>query len=458
MLRLFFISAASLLFIACSSQNQLPRKPVEMVIADPEPSHENGNEKNSKPPAEPEPVFIPERAKDSILDPKIKSVRFRQKGSDFSLPILELNAPGRIELSFDDLRGDLRNYSYLIKHHNADGSISLLTENEYIDGFPTNYIDSYTYSLNTLQPFVHYTLELPNQNVQFLKSGLYTVHVFANNNPEETILIQKFYILEQRVSIEAEVKRATMVSKREEYQEVDFVIQTGDYTIDDPFSGLYVEIQQNGRTDNKAKGLKPIFIRDNLIDFNLEGPNVFKGGNEFRYVDMRSIRFLGDQIKKSEQGDSLQHIYLINDPKRSFQVYTEMYDINGERVYNTTDGSDPDREADYVWTHFTLPYSYEIDQPVYVFGALSGWKLLPEFKMEYNEERGAYEAQILLKQGYYNYGYAIDSEDSGADLQFFEGSHFQTENQYQILVFNRKPGTRYDALVGFTSLNSRTGF
>ena len=79
--------------------------------------------------------------------------------------------------------------------------------------------------------------------------------------------------------------------------------------------------------------------------------------------------------------------------------------------------------------------------------------------MYYDADRRAYRCQALLKQGFYNYAYAVNMQGKDyADLSFLEGSHWQTENDYQILVYNREIGSRYDRLVGFATFSSNDLF
>ena len=46
--------------------------------------------------------------------------------------------------------------------------------------------------------------------------------------------------------------------------------------------------------------------------------------------------------------------------------------------------------------------------------------------MKYDSEKGLYEADIYLKQGYYNYEYILLKNDGNAISTFIEGTHFET--------------------------------
>ena len=65
-----------------------------------------------------------------------------------------------------------------------------------------------------------------------------------------------------------------------------------------------------------------------------------------------------------------------------------------------------------------------------------------------------YEASLLLKQGWYNFEYVIKQSNGNLDFKALEGNHYETENDYLILVYYRDPRERYDKLIGYYSVNS----
>ena len=64
--------------------------------------------------------------------------------------------------------------------------------------------------------------------------------------------------------------------------------------------------------------------------------------------------------------------------------------------------------------------------------------------MYYNPEAGAYEADVLLKQGYYSYRYlCVEHTDAGTVVYNADGDYYQTENEYTTLLYHRPQGARY---------------
>ena len=85
-----------------------------------------------------------------------------------------------------------------------------------------------------------------------------------------------------------------------------------------------------------------------------------------------------------------------------------------------------------------------------VSGQWTGYNFLPEYKMRFDEQEQMYVAEILMKQGYYNYLYLFvpDGSSEGSTIEA-EGSFYQTENEYTIFVYARLQGERYDRLLGY---------
>ena len=69
--------------------------------------------------------------------------------------------------------------------------------------------------------------------------------------------------------------------------------------------------------------------------------------------------------------------------------------------------------------------------------------------MTWNDTDKLYQANVLLKQGYYNYQYVLRQPNGKIVLVPSEGNFFQTQNTYQALVYYRGAGDRTDRLVAY---------
>jgi hypothetical protein len=114
-------------------------------------------------------------------------------------------------------------------------------------------------------------------------------------------------------------------------------------------------------------------------------------------------------------------------------------------------------DGDYASIQFQLSATDALPtgSEVYVIGEFTDWKLKPEYKMNFNENRARFDLDVMLKQGRYEYVYAIyDNETMQPDESIFEGNHANTENEYMILVYNKNLQFNYDELIGSVIFNS----
>ena len=397
------------------------------------------------------------RYDDYIYDDSIKTVLLHKLGSQMSYPIINIRAKELIKLSFDDLRRDNSIYNYTVIHCNANWEPSNLEQNEYIEGFFEDELFDFEYSSNTDLYYTHYNLTLPNENMKMTLSGNYIIKVYKVNDAAHPILTKRFMMYESNVSVELNIKRATDVNESYFRQEVDFKINHDGYDIKDPFGRLNVVLMQNYRWDNAIFGLEPKFIKDTELNYDFNnGENVFDANNEFREFDLKSIRYNTIRVKKIEFSifDKMQHAYLLNDERRSFKQYYSKVDLNGNFLVKRNEGENSEIEADYVKVHFTLPYSPPInDGSLYLFGKFCDWKFKEELKLDYDTVNRHYTKEVLLKQGYYNYLYCFvkDGSKNTGDIAMVEGSHYETKNEYSLLVYYREINDSYDRLVGFAT-------
>ena len=390
-----------------------------------------------------------------VFRDNIKTVQFHRTGWDLSPPLMEFNSGETLTLSFDDLDADGKEYLFTIVHCDADWKPSQLEKYEYIDGYFEDFIYEYRFSSNTIVPYTHYELIFPTADLQPKLAGNYMMKVFVENE-DSLCFTRQFRIVEKKVTIEGNIKQATEISQRNYKQEVDFVINTGNYRIVNPYRDLKVVIRQNGRWDNAIRNLKPKMAVSGKVDYNYDYENVFNGNNEFRSADFKSLNYYTENIQRIEYTHEGYQVYLKPAEKRTFRVYKLEDDINGKFKIKTEDQDLSEIASEYVNVRFTLKYPAPmVDADIFVLGELSDWNFVEANKMSYNFKSKSYEKTMLLKQGYYNYHFVIKYHDEEAgDAAFIEGNHWETENEYTIYVYNREPGDQYDKLIGVANLIS----
>lgn len=398
------------------------------------------------------------RYDDYIYKPTIKTVQFHESSWEYAAPVIPLNSGQQLQLSFDDLDGDQKRYSLSFVHCNADWTPSDLVISEYLTGFFDLNIINFTYSMNTFQKYTHYSIMLPQQNITFTKSGNYLMYVYLEGNKQDLVLSRRFMVYDSKATIAASFRQTIGGDEQYHKQHIDFTIASPGYDINNPYKDLKVTITQNNRWDNAVTNIKPTFVGGNQLTYSLDDASTFNGGNEFRFFDVRSLRFLTEKVKEIYRDDKLQnHVVLYPEGSRAAKPYLFYNDFNGNfLIHNSETQGNQDVEADYVFVEFFLPYpTPEAKGNFYVMGKLTDWHMSRLSKMTYNYTRLGYEATLYLKQGYYNYEYVLsDDAKKGGNEIVTEGDHWDTENDYNVYVYHRKFGTYYDQLIGYKKLNS----
>ncbi|MFI5164019.1 MAG: DUF5103 domain-containing protein [Bacteroidia bacterium] len=410
------------------------------------------------------------RYEDYVYKKNIRTVQCHKADWEFSPPVIQLGTADKIKLMFDDLDSDSKNYRFTIIHCDANWQPTThVVQSDYINGFFDDNITDYQYSKNTIQRYVHYELLFPTENLKPTKSGNYILKVFLDYDQNNVILTRRFMVLDEHVQIIPDVHRPSIIEDYDYNQEVDFTIKTRGYQITNPYDDLKIVLMQNDRYDNAITKLKPLFVKDDELTYNYDKDNVFPGGNEFRAFDISGLSWRSEQIKNvtypgqdtsREIRDSIRtyHVYLSPDKRRNGFRYTTEYDKNGKFKINRAESSPgaSTTEAEYVFVKFSLPMTAPVaDGVIYLIGELTEWKYSNDFKMKYNYTEHAYELTLFLKQGYYNYEYTyLKDKDKVGDETFIEGTHYETENDYVIYVYNTPMGSNYDQLIGMKRFNS----
>ena len=359
-----------------------------------------------------------------------------------------------LTLSFDDIIGDEADYYYTIEHYNFDWSPSQLSKNEYLEGFDNVRIMDFTNALNTLQPYTHYELTVPNNNVKQLKvSGNYILSIYNSNR--ELVFSRKFMVYEPLAQINAEIKRSRDLNFIDEKQVVNFSINSPDLLLKNPEENVKVSVVQNNNLKLAINNLKPQYTIANELIYRYDTESSFWGGNEFIQFDNKELRVTTADISSVEL-EELYHHYLYLDFTRKNQPYTYNPDINGGFVVRNMQAQNSNLEAEYVWVHFRLKnYDFVENSEIYLYGGFNNYTMDESTLLTYNEDTGFYEGARLFKQGYYNYKYVLLMDDGGIDDGFISGNFDETENLYSILVYYSPPGARYDRMIGVGYANSQ---
>ena len=392
---------------------------------------------------------------DSVYNAHIKTVQFYNVKKEMSFPVIALQGEQAL-LAFDDLRGGTRNYYYTLEHCTSNWQPSNLSKAEYLQGFQDDRLLDYTYSTSTLQKYTHYELKVPNNNIRPKISGNYILKVYEDADPTKLVLTRRLYIIDAKVSIAADIVPSNNPSLRQSNQKVNFQVAFGGLNVQNPNTDIKVFLMQNARYETGIWNTVPSTIRGTQLIYNDINTNDFPGRNEFRHVDTRSLRLNSERVGHIYR-DTAYTVTLLTDLARSQEGYSLLYDNDGKFfVLNQDGGGEPRRDADYAHMYFSM-FANKTDKEgsAYIVGKFNDYKLDNNSKLDFDPTKGRFFTSLFLKQGVYDYEYVWVDKDSGkADDVPIESTHFETENEYQLLVYYRPVSGRWDELVGYRLLNN----
>ena len=356
-------------------------------------------------------------------------------------------------LEFDDLMAQSSNYYYKIKHCNADWSISDLRVNEYLSGFDNLLINNFQNSFNTLQSYTHYKLTLPNKNTRFLISGNYIVEILDEDG--DLMFSRRVIIYQEEVQVAVKINRTRNNATIDSKQNVAITIDYNVEAYNNPKQNFKIAILQNGRFDTSITNVPPQYTLGNQFVYNYDKETQFFGGNEYLYFDNSDIMQPNANILKVTSTD-IYNAYLYPLPPRGLREYSYYQDINGAFYPRNRLRQDAATEADYAWVYFNLPTEEYTGKDVYVVGMVDNYLLTDSNKLEYDSKEKAYKKAMLLKQGYTSYLFClVDTNTNKIDFaNAIDGNYYQTENDYQVIVYYRGIIDRSDRVIGLGTARS----
>ncbi len=403
-----------------------------------------------------------QRKPDRIYMSNIHTAQLFLAGNQFGYPIIQPGTTGALELHFDDLDGAIKNYSYTYELCNADWLPADLNPFDYLTGFTQNRITQYRASSIAATKYIHYQALLPERNCVPKLSGNYLLKVFLNGDTSKLAFTKRLLVVNNGVNIQAQLQQPFNQDLFKTHQKVQFSIDKTPLNILNPSQQLKVVVLQNYRWDNAVQGAQPLYMRGNVYEYNGEKDFTFAAGKEYRWIDLKSFRYLSDRIKSANREVTPPEIQVAADGERTAQRYLWYEDLNGFYQIATSDFNNPYLQGDYANVHFLYvpkgnqPYA---DKNLYIIGQMTNYQYNDSTRMNYDANLGIYEKSLLLKQGYYTYTFAtkdISNLKAPASVAITDGNYWETENNYTILVYYRAFSDRSDELVGAVTINSRT--
>lgn len=393
----------------------------------------------------------------------IHSVKLYRPDDQTSFPMIPLNSVESLELHFDDMEADVKNYYYSYQLCDADWQPSVLHTFEYIRGFANNRITNYRLSSVTTTRYTHYQALLPDRNCLPTHSGNYLLRVFINGDTSQIAFTKRFVVYDNKAKLAVQLQQPYNASIYNTHHKLNIGITPDGNKLNlmGPEDFTVVILQNNNWVTSKTIR-QPTIYRGNYYEYSDEAVTAMPAGMEWRWADLRSLRLMSERVERMDTRRDTTQVYLKTDAPRNGNIRVQYRDNNGAYTVEALDNVNLFWQSDYGNVHFSFrpPGGTAFkDRDVYIFGELTGWLQDAPGPMQFNEERGVYEGDLLLKQGYYNYLYVTVPKGTRglADFGATEGNNWVTDNQYTVLVYYRPFGARVDELVSATVVTSVFG-
>ena len=384
-----------------------------------------------------------------IFSPQIKSLQAVVNQDFLSPAVMRLHTDDILQIAFDELSHDHHRYAYTIERCEADWTPSEeMFESDWLEGFNAIVIDDHEQSVNTIIPYTHYQLQIPNSQCRLKMSGNYRLHIIDDESQKELACVE-FMVTDQTMSLFMEASTNTDIDHNISHQQLSISLNYNNHIVTNPQEQIRMVVRQNDREDNSRLHVSPSFIQANGLRWQHHQQLIFDAGNEYHKYEVLdpSHPTMGiDYI--NWDGEQYQVYPFINEPRPHF-IYDE--DADGAFYIRNSDNRENDTASEYVWVNYRLkapelPFGRIIIQGMWTTEA-------PEtYLMSYDETERLYTASILQKQGYYSYQYLWQDQDGHLQTLPSEGNFYQTENRYQAYIYYKGTGERTWRLVSYRQL------
>lgn len=429
------------------------------------------------------------------LVPEVKTLQAVADADFRKLPVIDPEGDSSVEISFDYLAVEEPTLWYRLVHCDQDWRPSGLSELEYLEGFLPVRVDEVAPSFNTFTSYYHYSVTFPNPDVRLLVSGNYAV-VFSTDGlagaevlteaPSEkrsetssearsgAVAVATFSVSEQMAFVRGEISGNTDIDYRRSHQMLSLGLSWSNRQLPhlNPADEVTLVVTQNRRRDTRHTLRRPTRIEAQAAIYEHQPGLIWEAGNEWRRFEFTDERHtsLGVDRVRYHAPDYYAHLWL-DKPRRQYLFDA---DQEGRYLIHAVRVEDAATEADYFRAVFTLEPTVlpAAGQGIYLVGDLTYGLFDESTRMHFDAESGLYTQTLLLKMGHYNYMYALCDDAphrpasgsilapagtplSGSTLPprsallgRTEGNFYETRNEYEVYVYYRPFGSRYDRLLG----------
>jgi hypothetical protein len=287
--------------------------------------------------------------------------------------------------------------------------------------------------------------------VSFPYSGKWKFFIVNSSNPENILAEGKFIVDLSEIKLNVNIKKSTLQDKLYSPNELSrsYEIEVKTTIPDKLFPNFVEEVE---------------IFRDHLVDFSLKQnrSDQISLNRQIKWDGANNISFIFRDFRPGNGYRQVNlmntNIYISKNVQAQFEGFetTRFYsapsiDFNGGMSLKAP----KDPYANYMNVNFRFKPPNEVYDDIYLIGSFNQWKLLDDYKMNYDGD--LFSKVVLLKRGIYDYQYVlVDKSKNIVDLYSFEGNNYNNSFTINVLLFYRDPQFGgYDRLIGFSRIHIR---
>lgn len=399
----------------------------------------------------------------------VHTLRVVADGDFRKLPVIDNSANSSLEISFDVLSDDRQYLQYYVVHCDANWEQDDLSELDYIDGFMPVRVEQVEPSFNTFVNYWHYRVGFPNEDTALLISGNYAVVFHTEDDPDDVLAVACFSVTEQMAFVGGEVSGNTDIDYRAEHQQLTLQCSWSQHQLPhlDPTNDLRLVVTQNHRPSTRRALLHPSRLEGGKAWYEHQKDLIFEAGNTYRRFEFIDRHYATFGVEQLRYRAPYYEVMVTPQQARSEGYYRYDEDQHGRYVVHALGVDDEQVESEYFWAEFRLAGAMppKGNSQIYLSGDFTYGELTEPYLMTYDADEQCYRARVLLKQGHYNYQFLCGPSwvpDYGTpfaknDCRYIttrvcEGNYYESRNEYDVYVYYRAPGARYDRLLGVAQI------
>lgn len=373
-------------------------------------------------------------------------------GAEDQLPVAPLRGGRTLTLEFDLMEAAGRPLSVYFYHANRNWERDLIAS-EYLTSFHRDDLFDYRISRSTQVNYTHYTYSFPNTSIGFRLSGNYILRVTEQGREDEALFERAFFVTENAAAVQFGIDNV-LVAGRGGISAQPILSFTPPSSLAGNVFDYNVCFIRNGQLERTRCSDNPSLTQQPDLLFYLQPEDAFEPQEGDYFLDLSSLR-VGGSIEHTDLSVSPYRITLEPDYARFPSSSIDPL-LNGQAVVSEAvrDRGDADTEGEYAQIHFRYvpPDETRLPGGLLLTGSFNGWGFDLANEMRWVAERGHYEAELLIKQGHYEYRYT--SPDPRVRRQLQAGLP-RADNLYAAFVYFSDTARRTDRLLAYQGILAR---